>query len=129
MSDPSNSEKPFKLAVPDADLELLQKKLELVRFPDELDGAAWDYGVPLEDVKRLTEYWKTKFDWRKAEAEINTLPMFTRDIEVEGFGTLNVHYVHQKSEVKGAIPLLFVHGCECIDLPRPEYEVLIELRI
>ena len=115
MSDPRNSEKPFKLAVPDADIELLQKKLELVRFPDELDGAAWDYGVPLEDVKRLTEYWKTKFDWRKVEAQINSLPMFTRDIEVEGFGTLNVHYVHVKSAKASAIPLLFVHGCACRD--------------
>ena len=112
MSDPANSEKPSKLAVPDADIELLQKKLELARFPDEIDGAEWDYGVPLNDVKRLTEYWKTRFDWRKAEAEINNLPMFTRDIEVEGLGMLNVHYVHQKREVNGAIPLLFVHGCE-----------------
>ena len=112
MPDPAHSEKPFKLAVPDADIELLQKKLELVRFPDELDGAAWDYGVPLDDIKRLTEYWRTQFDWKKVEAQINTLPIFTRGIEVEGFGTLNVHYVHQKSEVKGAIPLLFVHGCE-----------------
>ncbi|EJF59504.1 epoxide hydrolase [Dichomitus squalens LYAD-421 SS1] len=110
MSDTTNSETPFKLSVPDAELELLQKKLELVRFPDELDSAGWDYGVPLADIKRLTEHWKTKFDWRKAEAEINMLPMFTRDIEVEEFGTLNVHYVHQKSDVKGAIPLLFVHG-------------------
>jgi hypothetical protein len=37
--------------------------------------------------------------------------MFTRDIEVEGFGVLNIHYVHQRSKVKSAIPLLFVHGC------------------
>ncbi|TBU22050.1 epoxide hydrolase [Dichomitus squalens] len=110
MSGTTNTEAPFKLSVPDADLELLQKKLELVRSPDELDGAGWDYGVPLAEIKHLTEYWKTKFDWRKAEAEINTLQMFTRDIEVEDFGTLNVHYVHQKSDVKGAIPLLFVHG-------------------
>jgi hypothetical protein len=37
--------------------------------------------------------------------------MFTRDIQVEGFGVLNIHYVHQRSQVQGAIPLLFVHGC------------------
>ncbi|KAI1794396.1 epoxide hydrolase [Ganoderma leucocontextum] len=103
-------ETPFKLAVPDAEIDLLQKKLRLVRFPDELDGAGWDYGAPLADVKRLTAHWKNGFDWRKAEGEINKLPMFTRDIEVDGIGTLNVHYVHQVSEVKGAIPLLFVHG-------------------
>ncbi|KAI1794397.1 epoxide hydrolase [Ganoderma leucocontextum] len=111
MSDGTNtSEKPFRLTVPEADIELLQTKLGLVRFPDELDGAGWDYGAPLADMKRLAAHWKSGFDWRKAEGEINKLPMFTRDIEVDGFGTLNVHYVHQVSEVKGAIPLLFVHG-------------------
>lgn len=107
----TSTEQPFTLSVPDADLNFLRKKLELVRLPDELDGAGWDYGVPLADIKRLVAHWKDGFDWRKAEAEINKLPMFTRDIEVEGFGTLNIHYVHQKSEVKNAIPLLFVHGC------------------
>ncbi|KAI0373866.1 alpha/beta-hydrolase [Pilatotrama ljubarskyi] len=104
-------EQPFSLAVPDADLTLLRNKLDLVRFPDELDGAAWDYGAPLSDIKRLVARWRDGFDWRKAEAEINKLPMFTRDIEVDGFGSLNIHYVHQKSQVKNAIPLLFVHGC------------------
>ena len=113
MSHATDNENPFKLAVPDADIDLLQRRLELVRFPDELEGAGWDYGSPLADVKRLAAHWMNGFDWRKAEAEINKLPMFTRDIEVDGFGTLNIHYVHQVSAVKGAIPLLFVHGCEC----------------
>ena len=112
MSDITSTETPFKAAVPNADIESLRSALELTRFPDELDGAGWDYGSPLADVKRLVEHWKGEFDWRKAESEINKLPMFTRDIEVQGFGTLNVHYVHQTSDVKGAIPLLFVHGCE-----------------
>ena len=112
MPNTLNTDTPFTLTVSDADIELLQKKLELVRFPDELDGAGWDYGAPLADVKRLTAHWKTGFNWRKAEVEINKLPMFTRDIEVDGFGALNVHYIHQVSEVKDAIPLLFVHGCE-----------------
>lgn len=110
----TSTQQQYTLAVPDADLELLRKKLELVRLPDELDGARWDYGVPLADIKRLVAHWKDGFDWRKAEAEINKLPMFTRGIEVEGFGMLNIHYVHQKSGVKNAIPLLFVHGCEYI---------------
>ncbi len=109
----TSTERPFTLSVPDADLELLRKKLDLVRFPDELDGAEWHYGAPLADVKRLVARWKDGFNWRDAEARINTLPMFTRDIDVDGFGTLNIHYVHQKSELKDAIPLLWVHGCKC----------------
>ncbi|KAH8077024.1 alpha/beta-hydrolase [Cristinia sonorae] len=104
------AEKSFKLAVPDTELDYLRKKLDLVRFPDELEDAGWQYGVPMDAVRRLTARWKEGFDWRAAEAKINELPQFTRDIEVEGFGTLNIHYVHQKTVAKNAIPLLFVHG-------------------
>lgn len=107
-----SSETPFKLAIPDADLATLKQKLDLARFPDELDGAGWDYGVPLADIKRLVARWRQGYDWRKHEADINTLPMFTRGIEVDGHGTLEIHYLHQKSRVKNAIPLLFVHGCK-----------------
>ncbi|KAI0027973.1 Alpha/Beta hydrolase protein [Vararia minispora EC-137] len=101
----------FNIAIPDSDLEVLRQKLVLARLPDELEGAGWDYGVPLADIRRLVDHWKDGYDWRKAEAMLNAdLPQFTRDIEVEGHGTLNVHYVHKRSDVDGAIPLLFVHG-------------------
>jgi len=103
-------EQPFTISVPDSEIELLRRKLEVTRLPDELDDARWDYGVPLADVRRMIAYWKDGYDWRKAEADINTLPQFTRDIEVDGFGALNIHYVHQKSTVENAVPLLFVHG-------------------
>jgi len=70
----------------------------------------WAMGTPLSEVKRLTEVWKNDFVWRKAEAKINVLPQYTTDIEVEGFGPLNIHFIHSRSAVKGAIPMLFVHG-------------------
>ncbi|KIK60538.1 hypothetical protein GYMLUDRAFT_43851 [Collybiopsis luxurians FD-317 M1] len=106
-----SAEVPFQISIPDSKLSTLQQKLALVEFPDELEGAKWDYGVPLADVKRLVARWREGFDWRGEEAKLNKeLPQFTRDIAVDGFGVLNIHYVHKKSEVKGAIPLLFVHG-------------------
>ena len=105
------SETPFQISVPDDALALLRRKLSDARFPDEIDDVGWDYGVPLSDLKRLVNKWKDSYDWRDHERELNKLPMFTCDIEVEGFGALNIHYVHQRSEVQGAIPLLFVHGC------------------
>ncbi|KAI0629888.1 alpha/beta-hydrolase [Trametes polyzona] len=110
MSSSTSWAKPFKLEVSDADLELLRQKLELTRFPDELEGAGWNYGAGLPDIKRLTTYWKDSFDWRKSERAINELPQFTTDVEVEGHGSLNIHFLHQKSTVENAIPLLFVHG-------------------
>ncbi|KAF9476537.1 alpha/beta-hydrolase [Pholiota conissans] len=101
----------FQISIPDASIEALQRKLALTTLPDELDDAGWACGAPLADIRRLVARWKDGYDWRKHEAELNAeLPQFTRDIEVEGFGTLNIHYVHQKSKVADAIPLLFVHG-------------------
>jgi pimeloyl-ACP methyl ester carboxylesterase len=82
----------------------------LTRFPDELEKAEWNYGSPLNDIKRLVARWQDGFDWRAAETEINELPMFTTPVAVGGFGELDIHFVHKRSPVDGAIPLLFVHG-------------------
>jgi hypothetical protein len=106
---------PFRVTVSEERLQLLQNKLSLVTLPDELDESGWDYGVPLSDLRDLVQYWQQQFDWREQEAKINAnLPQFTTDIDVDGFETLNIHFVHQRSVVKDAIPLLFVHGCKFI---------------
>ncbi|KAF9046360.1 Alpha/Beta hydrolase protein [Panaeolus papilionaceus] len=108
----TDNEKPFKISVSDEEIGQLKQRLNLTRFPDELEGAEWKYGAPLADIKRLVRKWASdEYDWRKEEKKLNDeLPQFTRDIEVDGFGTLNVHYIHKKSPAADAIPLLFVHG-------------------
>ncbi|EXJ59446.1 microsomal epoxide hydrolase [Cladophialophora psammophila CBS 110553] len=102
---------PFTIVVPDSALLDLKTRLSLARFPDELEGAAWDYGAPLADVQRLTRYWKDTYNWREAEKKLNELPNYRTTIQVEGgFEPLKVHFLHQRSRVENAIPLLFVHG-------------------
>ncbi|KAJ3575873.1 hypothetical protein NP233_g813 [Leucocoprinus birnbaumii] len=105
------TEVPFRISVSNEEIDFLKKKLNLTRLPDEIEDAGRDYGAPLQDIQRLTAYWKDRYDWRKHETQLNEeMPQFTRDIEVENFGTLNIHYVHKKSPIAPAIPLLFVHG-------------------
>jgi Epoxide hydrolase N terminus len=112
-----SAESPFKIAISDSQLSLLRQKLDLTNLPDELEDAGWSYGSPLVDVQRLVKRWKDGYDWRKHEAQLNAeLPQFTRDIDVDGFGTINIHYVHKRSDEKNAIPLLFVHGCTSASL-------------
>ncbi|KAG5341017.1 hypothetical protein C0989_012221 [Termitomyces sp. Mn162] len=107
----ASTESHFSISIPDSQLELLQRKLSLVVFPDELEDAGTAYGAPLSDIKRLVSYWQNGYDWPTHEAALNAeLPQFTRDIPVDGFGSLNIHYVHKRSAVEHAIPLLFVHG-------------------
>ncbi len=111
----ANDIKPFKIAVPDAAIDQLKSKLADASFTDPVEFSDdWNYGSPLGDVKRLAKRWHNGFDWRKQEAALNELPQFTTPIAVDGFGTLNIHFVHQKSANPGSIPLLFVHGCECL---------------
>jgi hypothetical protein len=102
---------PFTISIEENRIRRLRQKLDLADFPNELDQAGWTYGAPLEDVKRLAKHWKEGFNWREQEAKLNKLRQFTTSVEVEGFGELNIHFVHQKSDVTSAIPLLFVHGC------------------
>ncbi|CAG8983278.1 hypothetical protein HYALB_00002715 [Hymenoscyphus albidus] len=101
---------PFKISISDAEISSLKSKLSASTFPDEVDFSNnWDYGTPLNDMKRLAKYWRDGFDWRAHEKVLNQMPQFTTKIEVDGFGELDIHFVHQKGE-EGSIPLLFCHG-------------------
>ena len=109
---------PFNIAVPDSQVENLHQKLSLVRFPDEVDEAGWDYGAPLADIQRLTSYWRESFSWKDAQDSMNKLPQFTTTIEIEGFDTLTLHFIHARSLIPTAIPLIFVHGCMPQNFPK-----------
>jgi len=103
--------RPYTISVPDEKLKDLKARLALAAFPSQLEGVdEWEFGTPTADIKRLTKYWRDGFDWRKAEAKLNKLPNFKTTIDVDGFGDIDLHFVHQTSPVKGAIPLLFSHG-------------------
>jgi hypothetical protein len=43
----------------------------------EIEGAGWDYRVPVGEPKRLAEYWQDKYDWQAWEARLNEFPQFT----------------------------------------------------
>lgn len=101
----------FKFDVADHKIKPLKQKLALTDFSDEVtDVNPWSRGSPLSDIKRLILYWGNGFDWRKVETKLNELPQYTAKIEVDGYDTYDVYFIHQPSTVKNAIPLLFIHG-------------------
>jgi hypothetical protein len=103
---------PFKIDISNDKIQRLKQKLALTDLPDEVVDTddPWSRGSPLADIKRLALYWEKGFNWRKAEAMLNQFPQYITKIEVDGFDTYDVHFVHQPSAVPNAIPLLFVHG-------------------
>src|ERR1700750_3260658 len=62
---------PLAIPVTDDALMDLKARLARARFPDELDGAGWDYGMNLGYLKGLVEYWRDRFDWRAQERRLN----------------------------------------------------------
>jgi epoxide hydrolase len=96
---------PFKIEIPDSMLDDLKRRLASTRWPADDTEEGWDRGVPLGYLKELAEYWRTEYDWRAAEEELNQYPQFTTEID----GT-NVHFLHITSPESGARPLLLTHG-------------------
>jgi epoxide hydrolase len=96
---------PFRIEIPQSALDDLQARLERTRWPDELPGTGWDYGVPLQYVRRLADRWRAGYDWRAWEARLNELPQFTTTIDGQ-----NVHFIHVRSPEPDALPLIATHG-------------------
>ncbi|HZN76737.1 MAG TPA: epoxide hydrolase [Micromonosporaceae bacterium] len=97
--------RPFRIEIPQADLDDLRDRLARTRWPDELPDVGWDRGVPLAYLKELAEYWRTEYDWRAAEAKLNQYPQFITEID-----GANVHFLHVRSPEPDALPLLVTHG-------------------
>ncbi|WP_411575359.1 epoxide hydrolase family protein [Streptomyces mutabilis] len=106
--------KPFRIDVPQADLDDLTDRLSRTRWPNEVADAGWDYGFPLARLKELAEYWRTGYDWRAHEAKLNELPHFTTENELPHFTTeiegQNIHFVHLRSANPDALALILTHG-------------------
>ncbi|KAI4275364.1 MAG: hypothetical protein L6R38_005885 [Xanthoria sp. 2 TBL-2021] len=102
----------LQINVPDSELVLLQRKLELARLPTDLDNEGWaeNNGVTVKRVKQVLDFWRASYVWREEEAKLNELPQYRAHVDVDGFGDLEVHFVHSQSALKDAIPLLFIHG-------------------
>jgi len=97
--------RPFRIEIPQSDLDYLHGRLDNARWPGELPGVEWTRGVPLDHLKELAGYWRTEYDWRAQEARLNRYPQFTTEIDGQ-----RIHFLHVRSERPDAKPLLITHG-------------------
>ncbi|GAA4092656.1 MULTISPECIES: epoxide hydrolase family protein [Actinomadura] len=97
--------KPFRIEIPQADLDDLHRRIAATRWPEKLPDVGWSRGVPTAYLKELAEYWRTTYDWRAMEARLNRHPQFVTEID-----GANVHFLHVRSPEPDATPLLITHG-------------------
>ena len=96
---------PFTINISQMVLDDLQERLARTRWPNEVEGAGWNYGTDLGYLKRLVNYWQHDYDWRAQEAKLNQFAQFRA--EIDGVG---LHFIHERGKGPNPTPLLLVHG-------------------
>jgi len=95
----------FQIRVDDSVLEDLRDRLTRTRFADQIEGAGWDYGIPMDYLRELVEYWRDTYDWRAQEARLNSFSHFRTRIDGQ-----SIHFIHARSAHTDAFPLVLTHG-------------------
>jgi len=96
---------PFTLAIPQAEIDDLHRRLDAVRWPERECVGDWSQGVPLEQMQALVEHWRHRYDWRRCEAALNALGQYRTRID-----GVEIHFLHVRSPHAGAMPMLLTHG-------------------
>src|ERR687884_81484 len=97
--------RPFRIDVPEEDLDDLRQRIEATRWPSKELVEDRSQGVQLATIQALATYWATEYDWRKAEAKLNALPQFMTEID-----GVDIHFIHVRSTHEDALPLIMTHG-------------------
>ena len=96
---------PFRMEVPEADLEDLRERLRHTRWPEPAPVDDWSQGVPLPYLQALCSYWSDSYDWRAREAKLNAFPQYRTEID-----GLRIHFLHVRSPEPDALALILTHG-------------------
>jgi len=99
---------PYRIAVPDDDVDDLRRRLRAARWPDDGGIGNWSQGVPVAYLRDLCTYWADGYDWRPREARFNRFDQVMATID-----GLPIHVVHARSPHPTALPLLLTHGWPC----------------
>jgi pimeloyl-ACP methyl ester carboxylesterase len=97
--------RPITINVPAETLDDLRYRLARTRWPDEVEGADWDYGTNLDYMKELVDYWLHTYDWRAREAELNRFAHYAADIDGKA-----IRFIHERGKGPDPMPLVLFHG-------------------
>ncbi|MGF6770818.1 pimeloyl-ACP methyl ester carboxylesterase [Paraburkholderia sp. GAS199] len=96
---------PFQIAVPDADIDDLRRRLKQTRWAPATPAPAWEQGIDPAWLRELVAYWADQFDWRAAERGLNSQPQYLAEVDGQ-----RVHFVHRRGAGPAPYPLVVTHG-------------------
>lgn len=96
---------PFHVNVADKDLADLRNRIAATRWPDKETVTDRSQGAQLEQLQALVRYWGTDYDWRKAEAQLNSLAQYVTTLD-----GVEIHFIWVRSPHPNALPMIMTHG-------------------
>jgi epoxide hydrolase len=105
LAQDSVTPRPFTVDIPQATIDRIITRVREARWPARLNAADWRYGANFDYMKALAAYWTERFDWRKAEANLNRYPQFLARL-----GDYDIHLYHVKGRGPKPMPLILTHG-------------------
>ena len=97
--------RPFTIAIDQALVDDLHRRLDLTRWPEAETVEDWSQGVPLAALRDMLGYWRQGYDWRRCEAQLNSFDNYLSEID-----GLDIHFIHAPSPHPQASPLILTHG-------------------
>jgi pimeloyl-ACP methyl ester carboxylesterase len=97
--------RPFRVKVPEKELANLRRRLAETRWPDKETVEDRSQGAQLANLQELVRYWGSSYDWRRAEATLNSYPQFVTNLD-----GVDIHFIHVRSRHKNALPIIISHG-------------------
>src|SRR6185295_18594809 len=83
--------KPCDYRAPQSTLDDLKRRLTATHWTEHETVNDQSQGVPLKEMRALVDYWRDKYDWRRAEASLNRFPQFRTDLD-----GLGIHFIHAR---------------------------------
>ncbi len=108
--DASDDVTPFRIAIGDAVLDDLRERLANTRWPERETVDGWGQGIPLAYLQEICDYWRTSYDWRAREAELNAFAQYRAHVRGGSDEPLGIHFLHVRSPEANAFPLVLTHG-------------------
>ena len=97
--------RPFRAAIAQHAIDDLHRRLAMTRWPERETVTDRSQGNQLATMQDIVQHWRTRYDWRRAEAKLNGCPQFITNID-----GIDVHFIHVRSRHANALPLLINHG-------------------
>ncbi|WP_218019763.1 epoxide hydrolase family protein [Rhodococcoides yunnanense] len=97
--------KPFRIDIPQSEVDDLQRRLEQTRWSEPLDVADGVGGIARATLERLFARWRDDYDWNREQESLNRFAQIRVDVDGQP-----VHAVHVRSDRLDAVPLVLLHG-------------------